>query len=384
MIKNALIFLTFNAKLNDCCDYVANTCQILAKHNKVFGFAMAETKSWKDLLKVAQNGQDLKKLFFVKQWNSQIFIPFQFVPGQRFTFIKQINYLLNWFILLIYFQVFYFELNKFIWFFELSNMNLLLTISKPFFVSVFDCVDYHAGDDQKLAIKLTKLIKKADYVFTVSNSLKRKLVKTSKRKNIKVVPLGFSLGQFKTCALLGNKKFNSSLKYKIGFIGAINNRIDYELLFKLATKLPKCEFIFVGPKQENQDLELKQKIKKLFSYNNVKYFGKVKKSKISKIINQFDIGLIPYNINGQFNKLCYPMKLMEYFYCGLPVISTNIKEVAKFEKWCLIVDKENCLQRIKTFFPNKVWTKERQIEEREFAISQSWKKKIDLVTKNIK
>ncbi len=384
MLKNAVILSVFNSRLDDNCDYVANTFKILSRDNQVIGLALGETKSWKDLIKFFAKRKNLKEYFLIRKWNSKIYIPFQFIPGQRWEFIKRINYLISFLLILIFFYRKYKNRKKYFWFFELNNIDLFLFLTKNFFISVFDCVDYHAGNSLKLESKLSKLIKKSNHVFANSESLRKQLIKISAKKNITSVPLGFALRQFSKNKIIFKDKKLNNIKFRIVFIGTINNRVDYELVTLMAKELHNCDFIFVGPKANINNDKLNKKIKRLFSYSNVKYYGVVSKNKIPGLLKRFDFGFIPYRIDDKFNKFCYPMKLAEYFYCGLPVISTNIKEVAKFKQDCLIINRKNFKYKINNFSDDSIFCRTSQHLRRKIALDQTWDKKIEEISKYIK
>ena len=50
-----------------------------------------------------------------------------------------------------------------------------------------------------------------------------------------------------------------------------------------------------------------------------------------------DVGLIPYRIDERM-KFVNPIKLREYLSAGLPVVSTAVPEVRRYERFCSIAD----------------------------------------------
>jgi hypothetical protein len=239
-------------------------------------------------------------------------------------------------------------LGKFIfWSFDSGDIDLLRKINHLCF-TIYDCVDYFTTQDSKARKYLLKqekaLIKNVDLFITISEPLKKA------RQNIRsadlVVNQGFDLASFtrkksqnyKEKEELSNLKnaFAKIPKPIIGYIGNLTYRIDFKLLLKLIKQHPNVSFVFTDsflsiPHDDKYSKTFKY-LNKVFAYKNVYRIPQTKsKYVVRKIIKHYDIGIIPYNTKLDFNKYCYPLKMYEYFYFGIPVISTNI-EVAKIHK----------------------------------------------------
>ena len=154
----------------------------------------------------------------------------------------------------------------------------------------------------------------SDYIFYTSEILKNKF-KTFK-KNSEILSSGVDYSKY-------NIKKKNNKKFVIGYIGAIREIIDEKLILKISKDLPNCEIRLVGPELTNFN-ELK-------SQKNIKFLGKVSHRKIPETLSHFDIGIIPYKVN-LFTNSIYPLKLNEYLAAGLPVVTTKIKTLHKFDK----------------------------------------------------
>jgi glycosyltransferase involved in cell wall biosynthesis len=124
----------------------------------------------------------------------------------------------------------------------------------------------------------------------------------------------------------------SKRKPIIGFIGHLNERLDFTLLENLISHNKQWHFVFIGPKETNINVSLTQAYRRfetILKYDNVTWLDQQPKQDIPALIKQFSISMIPYDIHFDFNRYCYPMKLFEYFYVGSPVISTPIEELKK-------------------------------------------------------
>lgn len=110
----------------------------------------------------------------------------------------------------------------------------------------------------------------------------------------------------------------------IGFMGLIEseNWIDLGLLIEVSKARPEWNFVFVGPSY--LDMEIVKNCK------NLHFIGPVPYPDLPPYVWSFDVGIIPFLLND-LTLACNPIKLMEYFLTGIPVVSTAIPEVARFE-----------------------------------------------------
>ena len=102
------------------------------------------------------------------------------------------------------------------------------------------------------------------------------------------------------------------------FQGGINQRVDYELLIKLAEAMPDWKFRFCGCAQPNDDWE------RLLRYENVSYLGILPVEEVVKQMRNATVGLIPY-IQDKWIENSFPLKAYEYVAVGLPVVSVPIR-----------------------------------------------------------
>lgn len=105
------------------------------------------------------------------------------------------------------------------------------------------------------------------------------------------------------------------------YVGSIENWFDFELLDRAAVALPGVSFVVIGP-----DSPCAQKIK---SRANVHFLGPRPFKDIPAYLQRADVGLIPFDVQSHAGLLDYvnPLKLYEYFACGLPVVSTRWREL---------------------------------------------------------
>ena len=79
----------------------------------------------------------------------------------------------------------------------------------------------------------------------------------------------------------------------VGFIGSIDDTLDYHLLRHLITNLPLVDFHFVGPiKDFKQAMILDQ-------FSNVQFFGNQSTPEIKNLSTDFDLAILPYTNHEQ-------------------------------------------------------------------------------------
>jgi len=385
MIKDSVIVIPSQEKRHEICDFLYQTAQILTRHNMVIILQLKESYSIKEILVNIITKKKYFKLLEKKQ-NILYLKPIFIIPFRRFDFIYNLNLKINCLLLQILIKIRNPNKRMFLWMFFPHEEKITIYFSKKWFL-IYDIVDFYTlptqKDDKKLEAKKRKLLNKSDLITAISNSLKNKYQKLTD-KHIYQVPQGFNLIEdFHTH---NYKKNNKPL---IGFIGHINNRFDLTLLTELITKNKQWNFVFIGPKHHDNNISYEdqsQKIEKLFQLRNAFWIKQQPKKNITKFIKRFDICIIPYNIEYDFNKFCYPMKIFEYFAIGKPVVSTPIQE--------LLLPKFNDIIRIgnnseeweyqindilKKGWPNKLSTKQRQMSS-----ENSWGNKLEEMSKLIK
>jgi len=126
---------------------------------------------------------------------------------------------------------------------------------------------------------------------------------------------------------LFRKGFNADTdpaKKVIGYVGSIDDRLDYDLLQHLFTQMPDAEFVFVGRIVSERGGEAI-----LRKYPNVQLAGAKSPEELPAYLKTFSAGIIPF-IKDEFTKGIYPMKINEYLAAGLPVVSTDFSDLSDF------------------------------------------------------
>jgi len=355
------------------CDYLSQTASILAqKSYPTYIFYINETP---------RIGHNLKKI------SSHLFSfsPFKIIPFNRFKTAQNINIHLS--LNLLYLLCFLRYFSRPVYWLFYPQTSSLIKHSLPSYLSIYDIVDFYTSPNpkinQKLQIQKKYFLEKSNLITAISATLVTNYQKIYPSVKIHLVPQGFSLitssfNKNNQQQLLKIKKISP----KIGFIGAINNRLDFNLLFKLIKITPKINYIFIGPIDNDINVSskpIKKLAQKLFSFPNVIYLGSLPKNKLSQYLDLFDIAIIPYDIKDNFNRFCYPMKLFEYFAAGKPVISTSIEELKHFPGLVFISNNPLFWQQKINEILSQPWPKNLQKKQQALARQNSWINKINQI-----
>jgi len=99
--------------------------------------------------------------------------------------------------------------------------------------------------------------------------------------------------------------------------GALNARVDYELLVELAKRLDGWDFWCCGKNDRPRGWAA------LSALRNVRYFGELDAKGIAQLARQAKVGLIPF-VQDALMRRSQPLKAYEYVACGLPVVTSPI------------------------------------------------------------
>ena len=165
-----------------------------------------------------------------------------------------------------------------------------------------------------------RYLKEVDQVICTSTKLQ--VDKARANSNCHVVKNGVNLDIFKARTL---EKVESGV---IGYIGAVDNRIDFKLIKYVASKYPKHQFHFFGSIKTDIPTNIPE---------NVSFFGAKKQEELPAIIDQLEACIIPF-VKNELTAAIYPLKINEYLSMGKPVVTTDFSDLSDFEGMVSIAD----------------------------------------------
>jgi len=365
MLKNKIIIIPIEEPWDHSADFLRQTALTLSKHNLVYIYDQNNNYFF-----LKKN----KKLKYPQHKNIIFNQVKYFLPFKRLPIIDKINRLLSFKLFLIQHN----KKDKILWIFNPNYFDLPKIKGKNT-ISIYDCVDYSENQQKE-----RRLINNVDYFFVNSKALEKLHSKKDLNKQAMYISAqGFYQPDDKKIKKVRLKQDNK--KAIIGYVGGINCRLDYQLLDRLITNHPEYLFVFYGPEQTNPNkdkiYQTQAWIKKLKKHKNTLFGCSNDRNYVYGLINNFDMAIIPYNLNLPFNLYCYPMKIFEYFYLSKPVISTAIEEL-KDKKFKSLIEIGSTAEEWEKYIEKRLltpWPKKHKNKQHQMAINNSWEKKIETI-----
>ncbi len=113
----------------------------------------------------------------------------------------------------------------------------------------------------------------------------------------------------------------------LGFVGSLEDRIDWGLLEHLAGAFSEGSIILIGrdPKPHLREAWY-HAYKRVAALPNVHRLGWRSQAEIAGYNAAFDVCLIPYRADHPFNRAACPTKIMDYMATSRPVVTTPVPE----------------------------------------------------------
>jgi UDP-galactopyranose mutase len=189
---------------------------------------------------------------------------------------------------------------------------------------VYDCMDELANfkfAPQELVALERELFDRADAVFTGGHSLYE--AKKDRHRNIHPFPSSVDRPHFAQArAEQDDPADMADLPHpRFGFYGVVDERMDLDLLAKVADARPDWTLAIVGPVVKIDEADLPRR-------PNLHYLGGKTYAELPQYLASWDVALMPFAINDS-TKFISPTKTPEYLAGGRPVVSTPITDVVR-------------------------------------------------------
>ncbi|MBM3155217.1 MAG: glycosyltransferase family 1 protein [Chloroflexi bacterium] len=188
---------------------------------------------------------------------------------------------------------------------------------------IYDCLDaiaYNpAGVVGDYAQTERRLVERADLVFATSGVLYRE--RAPYNEHIYQVPYGVNVDHYLQPGLENVPPPRDLAKMnqpRVGFFGAIDHRLDLELLMHLARAHPEWALVLIG--------SAKMDLSPILEFENVHFLGIKPHQLLPRYLAHLDVLIIPYLIN-EFTRHIYPAKIYECLASGKPVVATDLPEL---------------------------------------------------------
>lgn len=208
-------------------------------------------------------------------------------------------------------------------------------------ISIYDAMDdfpnFYQGLSKKSQIKNERIIvARVSHVLASSRELQNKFAGT--HKSVHLIKNGLD-----TTAILQAKNNLSTKKsfstHKVfGYVGMMAKWFDWLYVDSIAKLRTNDQILLIGPVSHPPPFTLPQ---------NVRLLPSCKHTKALSAMSQFDIGLIPFQLN-ELSLSVDPIKFYEYKAFGLPIISSNFGEMRyrKNESGVFVTESVNDLRNV--------------------------------------
>ena len=188
---------------------------------------------------------------------------------------------------------------------------------------VFDCMDQLSqfkGAPKELIRRERELLNAADVVFAGGPKIGRDKIKYNANTHsygCGVDVKHFGKARLKSTAIPGDI---APLKGPVfGFFGVVDERMDYDLVARLADANPQGHVVIIGPMTKIDPALVPQR-------PNLHWLGGRDYSLLPAYVKKFDVCLMPFAIN-EATEYINPTKALEYMATGRPIVSTPVEDV---------------------------------------------------------
>jgi teichuronic acid biosynthesis glycosyltransferase TuaH len=112
----------------------------------------------------------------------------------------------------------------------------------------------------------------------------------------------------------------------LGYIGSMEDRVDWDLMDRLAVEYPRASIVVVGRTGSPGAKPWWQACGRFLARPNVHAIGWRPQEALARYYQAFDLSLIPYRLDHPFNRACSPTKIMDAMGSGRPIVATAIPE----------------------------------------------------------
>lgn len=217
--------------------------------------------------------------------------------------------------------------NPVLWTYLHTSCDLLGQLGESFVI--YDCVDEHSayeGFNPRLVKAMERrLMEQCDIVFCTA----RGLYDSKKRfcREIYLSPNAADIEHFRKADLPETPiapELDKLPRPILGFVGAIKEWIDLELVAALADSFPEGSVVMVGPVGFNID------VSELEKRSNVHLLGFKNRDLLPTYLKGFDVCLNPFRQNT-LTATVSPLKFYEYLASGKPIASVPMPEIMGFK-----------------------------------------------------
>jgi glycosyltransferase involved in cell wall biosynthesis len=239
---------------------------------------------------------------------------------------------------------------------------------------IYHCVDEYSafsGVTPQAVLELEEqLLRKADLVIVSAEPLRESKGRTNPRTVL--VRHGVDFAHFRQ-ALDSHTQVPAEIaslpRPVIGFFGLIADWVDVELMAAVARRYSHGSLVVVGKATTDTA--------PLAALPNVHLLGRKPYAELPAYCRGFDVALNPFRIN-ELTLNANPLKVREYLAAGLPVVSTDIPEVAVLHSCRIGKTREHFLEEVEAALAQPG----PQLSISETMRSESWEARLEEIERH--
>ena len=200
---------------------------------------------------------------------------------------------------------------------------------------IYDCMDYHAGfstNSREMIEEETRLLERADLVVTTSAALSEIVAESVPNLLIR------NAGEIDYFSERPDIPAYASERPVAGYLGAIADWFDIELVAAAAHRYPGWDFMLVGSALHCNTTEARK-------LPNITFVGEVPYAEAAAWVHSFDVAMIPFQLT-ELTRCTNPVKVYEYLAAGKPVVSTALPEVQLMSEVVHVADSHEAFIRL--------------------------------------
>jgi glycosyltransferase involved in cell wall biosynthesis len=190
------------------------------------------------------------------------------------------------------------------------------------------------ADRKELVALNDKIIRSADLVFAVSANLYRRA--EAMNSSTFLAPNATGCELIKNAANVNQSiapELSGIPRPRIGYIGAIGDRVDFSLLRLIAETRPEWSIVLIGPVWKHKH----EVVEDLADLPNIHLLGTQPYQALPSFLRGLDVCTIPHTCDALTASMD-PIKLYDYLATGRPIVSTPVAGVERFSDVVYIAD----------------------------------------------
>jgi len=200
---------------------------------------------------------------------------------------------------------------------------LVATAKDQVRLTVYDCMDDLASfrdGTEEMRRREGHLFRLVDLVFTGGRSMYE--ARKGRHPDVHSFPSGVDVEHFHRTADPRTRVPVALARIpqpRLGYYGVLDERIDWELIARVAQARPDWHWVLVGPRAKVKPSELPRAA-------NIHYLGKQPYTRLPAFLKGFDVATMPFALNDA-TRFISPTKTPEYLAGGKQVVSSAVADV---------------------------------------------------------